>query len=62
MKSLPVELGPGPQVLQPGHDLHRRPVGHGFTDEQVVLLWCPTAPVKHHHRHLDTRREKVSIN
>ena len=54
----PVELSPGPHVVQPGQHLLGAPAGHRLTDEYVVLVLLPTAaPVVHQQHHLPKHKQ-----
>lgn len=54
LEGFPVKLGPGTQVIEPGHHFLRRPARHRFTDQRVMLVDHTTAPVIHQHHHLET--------
>lgn len=54
LEGFPVKLGPGTQVIEPGHHFLRCPARHRFTDQRVMLVDHTTAPVIHQHHHLET--------
>lgn len=62
LKRFSVQLSPGPQMFQPGHNLLQRPERYGFTDQQVMLLHHSTAPVIHQHYHLKTQASQMQRN
>ena len=54
----PVELCPGPHVIQPGQHLLGAPAGHRLTDQYVMLVLLPTAaPVVHQQHHLAKHKQ-----